>query len=54
VVVTGNHFIVDGLVALILLAVAVAVTVSIPSQRPERFVRLLARQHAGRAGPAAS
>lgn len=54
VVVTGNHFIVDGLVALILLAVAVAVTVSIPSQRPERFVRLLARQNAGSAVPEAS
>lgn len=42
VVVTGNHFILDGMVALVLLVLAAAVTLCFPSQRPERFVRLLA------------
>lgn len=37
VVVTGNHFILDGVVAIILLAGAVGVTLAFPSQRPERM-----------------
>ena len=37
VVVTGNHFILDGLVAVALLGVAVGVTWAFPSQRPRRF-----------------
>jgi len=43
VVVTGNHFIIDGVVAIILLAGAVAVTLAIPSQRPERLLPLFDR-----------
>jgi hypothetical protein len=42
VVVTGNHFILDGLVALYLLVAAVAVTLAFPSQRPERLARWFA------------
>lgn len=34
VVVTGNHFIIDGAVAILLLAAAAGVTIAIPSQRP--------------------
>jgi len=37
VVVTGNHFILDGVVAVILLGIAVSITLSIPSQRPRRW-----------------
>jgi PAP2 superfamily len=40
VVVTGNHFILDGVVSVILLAFAVGVTLLFPSQRPERLARL--------------
>ncbi len=39
VVVTGNHFIIDGVVAYILLAAAVGVTCLFPSQRPLRWSR---------------
>ena len=42
VVVTGNHFIIDGVAAVILLAVAAGVTICFPSQRPERLTRMLA------------
>ena len=34
VVVTGNHFIIDGVVAVLLLGIAVSVAMLIPSQRP--------------------
>ena len=34
VIVTGNHFIIDGVVAVIILAVAAGITLLIPSQRP--------------------
>jgi hypothetical protein len=40
VVVTGNHFILDGLASVFLLAAAVAVTLYFPSQRPERLAPL--------------
>jgi len=40
VVVTGNHFLIDGVVAIALLGVAVAVTLGIPSQRPERLAHV--------------
>ena len=43
VVVTGNHFILDGVVSVILLAFAVGVTLLFPSQRPERIARMLQR-----------
>jgi hypothetical protein len=39
VVVTGNHFIIDGLVSYVLLAAAVGVTCLFPSQRPVRWSR---------------
>jgi hypothetical protein len=39
VVVTGNHYLMDAAVAVILLAGACAVTLEIPSQRPQRYVR---------------
>jgi hypothetical protein len=39
VVVTGNHFIIDGVVAYILLAAAAAITCIFPSQRPVRWSR---------------
>ena len=39
VVVTGNHYLMDAVVAVILLAGACAVTLEIPSQRPQRYVR---------------
>lgn len=39
VVVTGNHFILDGVVAVALLGVAVAITWAFPSQRPGRAPR---------------
>ena len=39
VVVTGNHFIIDGVVAYILLAAAAAITCLFPSQRPVRWSR---------------
>jgi PAP2 superfamily len=38
VVVTGNHFLVDAVVAVILLAAACLATVAMPSQRPRRLV----------------
>jgi hypothetical protein len=47
VVVTGNHYLMDAVVAVILLAAACAVSLSIPSQRPQRFVRYLDRRSAG-------
>ncbi len=37
VVVTGNHFILDGVVALLLLAASAGVALAMPSQRPERW-----------------
>jgi hypothetical protein len=40
VVVTGNHFLIDGVVAILILGVAVAVTLGIPSQRPERLAHV--------------
>ena len=46
VVVTGNHYLMDGAVAVALLAGACAVALSIPSQRPQRFVRYLERRSA--------
>jgi hypothetical protein len=39
VVVTGNHFIIDGVVSILLLAVSVGITVIFPSQRPPGFAR---------------
>ena len=39
VIVTGNHFIVDGLVAIALLAVSAGIACVIPSQRPVRWSR---------------
>ena len=39
VVVTGNHYLMDAAVAVILLAGACAVTLVIPSQRPQRCLR---------------
>ena len=39
VVVTGNHFTIDGVAAFLLLAVVAGVTVWFPSQRPERLRR---------------
>jgi len=36
VVVTGNHFLIDGAVAVVLLGAAVGITYAIPSQRPVR------------------
>jgi hypothetical protein len=46
VVVTGNHYLMDAVVAVILLAGACAVALSIPSQRPQRFIRYLERRSA--------
>jgi hypothetical protein len=46
VVVTGNHYLMDAAVAVMLLAGACAVALSIPSQRPQRFVRYLERRSA--------
>ena len=43
-VVTGNHYLMDAVVAVILLAGACAVALAIPSQRPQRFVRYLDRR----------
>lgn len=39
VIVTGNHFIIDGIVSVIVLAVAAGVTMLIPSQRPPMRTR---------------
>jgi hypothetical protein len=39
VVVTGNHYLMDAVVAVILLAGACAVTLAIPSQTPQRYLR---------------
>ena len=47
--VTGNHYLMDGAVAVGLLAGACAVALSIPSQRPQRFVRYLERRSAAQA-----
>ena len=41
-IVTGNHFTIDGVAAFVLLAVAAGVTISFPSQRPERLQRHVA------------
>jgi hypothetical protein len=46
VVVTGNHYLMDAAVALMLLAGACAVALAIPSQRPQRFERYLERRSA--------
>ena len=46
VVVTGNHYLMDAAVAVMLLAGACGVALSIPSQRPQRFVRYLERRSA--------
>jgi hypothetical protein len=51
VVVTGNHYLMDAAVAVILLAGACAVALSIPSQRPQRFVRYLERRSAASPAP---
>ena len=37
VVVTGNHFLIDGVASLLILAFSVGVTLVLPSQRPRRF-----------------
>ena len=37
VVVTGNHFLIDGAASVVILAFAVGVTLLFPSQRPRRF-----------------
>jgi hypothetical protein len=50
VVVTGNHFVLDGVVAVALLGIAAGVTLCFPSQRPRRVVRALALA----AGPSGS
>jgi len=39
VVITGNHFTIDGVAAIVLLAAVAGVTVWFPSQRPERLRR---------------
>jgi hypothetical protein len=39
VVVTGNHFWMDGIVSMLLLGFSVAVTLAIPSQRPRRVAQ---------------
>ncbi len=49
VVVTGNHYLMDAAVSLVLLASACAISLAIPSQRPRRFVRYLERRSATRA-----
>ena len=36
VVVTGNHFIIDGVASLVLLGIAVGITMLFPSQRPHQ------------------
>ncbi len=46
VVVTGNHFLMDAAVAVLLLAGACAVALAIPSQRPRRFREYLVRRAA--------
>ena len=46
VVVTGNHYLMDAAVAVMLLAGACAVALSIPSQRPQRFIGYLERRSA--------
>lgn len=51
VVVTGNHFIIDGVVAVVLLGGAVAVTLAFPSQRPERLAPLFDRPVESAADP---
>jgi hypothetical protein len=43
VVVTGNHFLIDGVVAILLLGAAVAVTLGFPSQRPARLADAFGR-----------
>jgi uncharacterized membrane protein YgaE (UPF0421/DUF939 family) len=37
VIATGNHFILDAVVAVVLLGGAVAITLAFPSQRPQRW-----------------
>jgi hypothetical protein len=49
VVVTGNHYLMDAAVAVMLLAGACAVALSIPSQRPQRFVGYLERRSTAQA-----
>ena len=49
VVVTGNHYLMDAAVSVILLAAACAITLAIPSQRPQRVTRYLERRSAGNA-----
>jgi hypothetical protein len=49
VVVTGNHYLMDAAVAVMLLAGACGVALSIPSQRPQRFVRYLERRSTAQA-----
>jgi hypothetical protein len=51
VVVTGNHYLMDAVVAVVLLAGAAAVALAIPSQRPQRFARYLERRSATRVQP---
>ena len=40
VVVTGNHFLIDGAASVVILAFAVGVTLLFPSQRPRRFTHV--------------
>jgi PAP2 superfamily len=49
VVVTGNHYLMDAVVAVLLLGGACAVTLSIPSQRPQRYIRYRERRVAAQA-----
>lgn len=51
VVVTGNHFVLDGVAALVLLGIAVAITLAFPSQRPSRFASAPHQQDAHRTLP---
>jgi PAP2 superfamily len=46
VVVTGNHYLMDAVVAVILLAGGCAVALAIPSQRPQRYIRYRERRAA--------
>jgi hypothetical protein len=51
VVVTGNHYLMDGAASVILLAAACAITLSIPSQRPQRVIDHLERRSVARPAP---
>jgi hypothetical protein len=49
VVVTGNHYLMDAVVAVILLGGACAVALAVPSQRPLRYIRYRERRAAAQA-----